>query len=146
MTEKTGKSEGVREKSLSEAAFRVLENLGELEPELVNAAILDADLEPLAVTSSSARWQSEAVELLKSLEAASGDEDFDSAQIAEAEGEVFAVAEGGLYLVAVTGRFVLASLTSYDMRMALRDLARFTAGVESGNASAEARNRESDDA
>jgi hypothetical protein len=109
---------------LKDSAARVLENLGELEPELVSAGIFDADRELIVSTSDSSLWAAHAAGLLEALEAGSGDETFDSAHVAAADGEVFVVSESGLWLVAVTGRFVLASLTSYDMRMALRDVAR----------------------
>lgn len=112
------------ENALIEASSRVLENLAELEPELVNAGIFDSGRAPIAITSSAKSWSKEAVGLLESLEAGSGEERFDSAHIAAASGEVFVVSEDGLYLVAVTGRYVLASLTAYDMRMALRDAVR----------------------
>jgi hypothetical protein len=110
----------------------VLENLAELEPELVSAGIF-RDREPVAVTSGADGWSSTAIEVIESVAAASPDEKVDSAHIACAEGEVFVVSDSGLELVAVTGRFVLASLTSYDMRMALRDAAsaKATAGAES---------------
>jgi hypothetical protein len=50
------------------------------------------------------------------------DRPVDSAHLATETAEVFVVRQDGLSLVAVTGRFVLASLTSFDMRMALRDV------------------------
>ena len=56
--------------------------------------------------------------LLEALEDGSGEEKFDSAHIAGTEGGLRGK-RIGLSLVAVTGRFVLASLTAYDMRMAL---------------------------
>jgi len=134
------------ENALAEAASRVLENLAELEPELVSAAILDQNRDAVAVTSDSSSWPVEAANLLQALEDGSGEEKFDSAHIACADGEVFAVAESGLSLVAVTGRFVLASLTSYDMRMALRDAARAGGGSESVKSSSEAENEGDSDA
>ncbi|MGB0121246.1 MAG: hypothetical protein WBP55_09875, partial [Solirubrobacterales bacterium] len=48
----------------------------------------------------------------------------DSAHLATDEAEIFVVREKGLVLVAVTARFVLASLTGFDLRMALRDLSK----------------------
>jgi hypothetical protein len=42
--------------------------------------------------------------------------------VATGEGEVFAVRDDELAVVAVTERFVLASLTIFDMRAVLRDL------------------------
>lgn len=121
--------------ALADAASRVLDNLGELEPQLVNAGIFDEARNPVALTDDSGGWSSQAAELLEALKAGSGDEVLDSAHVASEEGEVFVVEESGLSLVAVTGRFVLASLTSYDMRMALRDVAR--SGVRNTTGGAE---------
>ena len=120
----TGKSGGSGEIALVSAAERVLENLAELEPELVAAGIFNRQREPVAITSKSPAWSVEAAGLLGALEAGSGEGKLDSAHIALEGGEAFVVSESGLSLVAVTGRFVLASLTSYDMRMALRDAVR----------------------
>lgn len=111
------------ETTLRRAAERVLDNLAELEPELVSAGIFK-DRRPVAVTSGSDGWPDAAIEVLEAVEAGSGGEAVDSAHIAASGGEVFVVRDSGLELVAVTGRFVLASLTGYDMRMALRDAAR----------------------
>lgn len=116
------KNLGTGENALSDASMRVLENLAELEPALVNAAIFSKEGSVLASTTANERWTVFANQLLSELEAASGAENFDSAHVAGQDGEVFAVSEGDLKLVAVTGRFVLASLTVYDMRMALRDV------------------------
>ena len=152
MADTNGKTSGLgpdnpgAEAALVDAAARVLENLAELEPELVNAGIFDRNLEAVCVTSESPDWPKQAVALLEALDSSSGEEVFDSAHIAGADGEVFAVTEEGLSLVAVTGRFVLASLTSYDMRMALRDaaLAASSSGVVEPLGNAE--NGGSDDA
>lgn len=132
--------------ALADAAARVLDNLAELEPELVNAGIFDRNLESVCVTSTSPDWPKQAVALLTALESGSGEEVFDSAHIAGTEGEVFAVTEAGLSLVAVTGRFVLASLTSYDIRMALRDAASVVASSEQGEPLDKAENGGSKDA
>lgn len=111
--------------SQEESARRVLENLAELEPELRGAAIFDgigAARRLLAVRDGDPRWAEAAGELADAAEAAAVDE-FDSAHVALDGGEAFVVVEAGMTLVATTGRFVLASLTGYDMRMSLRDLA-----------------------
>lgn len=142
MADASSKSSGTGDNSQVEVAARVLENLAELEPELVNAGIFDRDREAIFVTSGSDGWPARAGELLAALEAASGDEEADFAHLAAAEGEVFAVSESGLWLVAVTGRFVLASLAAYDMRMALRDVAR----ADSVKCASEAENKGSVDA
>jgi len=127
---------------LAAASARVLENLAELEPELVSAGIFDESGKTLALTSDSPGWDETASELLAALAAESGEEEPDSAHIASAEGEVFVVHEAGLSLIAVTGRFVLASLTVYDMRMALRD----ATGSIATNPAAKAKNTGSNDA
>lgn len=100
----------------------MLDNLAELEPELVSAGIF-RDREPVAVTSSADGWPEAALEVMDAVSAASPSDPVDSAHVASSSGEVFVVSDSGLDLVAVTGRFVLASLTAYDMRMALRDAA-----------------------
>ena len=147
MADANGKSDDSGEtvpgtRGLEAAAARVLENLAELEPELIAAGIFDSKRNPVATTSGSSAWATESSALLEALEDGSGEEKFDSAHIAGTEGEVFAVSESGLSLVAVTGRFVLASLTAYDMRMALRDAIRSN-GV---NPASEAENGGSPDA
>jgi hypothetical protein len=111
-----------------EPAARVLDELAELEPELRGAAIIDAGGTALAVRSEDPGWAGDAVALLGAVDAA-GDREVDSAHIATDEAEVFVVRDGGLALVAVTGRFVLASLTGFDMRMSLRDLAAEAPGA-----------------
>ncbi|MDQ2622155.1 MAG: hypothetical protein M3Y45_03850 [Actinomycetota bacterium] len=108
-----------------ESARRVLENLAELEPELRGAAIYSGNgpaRRLLAARDGDEEWATVASELADAVEAAAV-ESFDSAHIALNEGEIFVVAEAGFTLVASTGRFVLASLTGFDMRMSLRDLA-----------------------
>lgn len=108
-------------------ARRALENLAELEPDLKAAAVIDADGQAVASTGKAANWNRTASELLAALDGAGG-KPVDSAHLATGEGEIFVVREGGLALIAVTARFVLASLTSFDLRMALRDLSK---GAES---------------
>lgn len=133
MADVNGKSGDPGENALSDAGTRVLENLAELEPALVNAGIFNRQREAVALTSDSQSWAKDASELLEALEHGSRGEVFDSAHIAGAEGEVFVVSEQDLSLVAVTGRFVLASLTSYDMRMALRDISQADPRSEAEN-------------
>ncbi len=111
------------ETPLGTAAGRVLENLAELEPELRAAAIIGPRGDTLASSGQEPRWSAGAVRLVEKLDAAEGRE-IDSAHLATETAEIFVVREGGFVLVAVTGRFVLASLTSFDIRMALRDLGR----------------------
>lgn len=110
--------------SRSEGARRALESLAEMEPELRFAAVFPGDGtdgEPLASTAGSA-WIVSARALASAVRAASAGE-FDSAHVALTQGEAFVLSESGYTLVATTGRFVLASLTRFDARMCLRDLA-----------------------
>lgn len=111
----------------SQAASRVLENLAELEPELKGAAIVDGSGRTIATTGSAGQWGGKLEELLAAVDEVR-ERDVDSAHLATDLAEIFVVREAGLTLVAVTARFVLASLTSFDMRMALRDAAK---GAES---------------
>lgn len=118
-------SQPPRDEPREDAAGRVLESLAELEPELRGAAIFAGDgpgRRLLAVRDGDDRWAEAAAELAEATAAAARD-GFDSAHVALNGGEAFVVAEAGLTLVATTGRFVLASLTGFDMRMGLRDLA-----------------------
>gem|GEM_PF-1179789 len=139
MADENGKGNEMSENALAEAAGRVLENLAELEPELVSAGIFDSGLEPVATSSTDVAWSKQAAALLEALEAGSAGQTLDSAHVASTAGEVFVVTESGLSLVAVTGRYVLASLTSYDMRMALRDAAREGSGQGPGGSWAKVR-------
>lgn len=107
--------------SQADIAERVLDNLAELEPELRAAAILGADGRVLASTRSGVDWLAAAKEVLESVDSVR-ERPVDSAHLATETAEIFVVRQDGLSLIAVTGRFVLASLTSFDMRMALRDV------------------------
>lgn len=109
----------------SQAAGRVLENLAELEPELKGAVILNPAGDTIASTGSGSAWGPAAIELLAAVDAARETE-IDNAHLATDLAEIFVVREGELVLIAVTARFVLASLTSFDMRMALRDVYKET--------------------
>ena len=100
----------------------MLDTLAGLEPELKAAAVLSEEGEVLASTLEDEGWKRSAVEFAEAL-AAAGPGELDSSHIAGEEAEVFLVSEAGFSIVAVTARFVLASLTSYDIRMSLRDLA-----------------------
>jgi predicted regulator of Ras-like GTPase activity (Roadblock/LC7/MglB family) len=122
----------VVEADREDPADRILDELAQLEPELRGAAIVDGEGRPCAVRSERVGWGEDAVSLLKAVDEAGG-RPVDSVHIATEKAEVFVVREGGLALVAVTGRFVLASLTGFDMRMSLRDLA-----AEAGNGPGEA--------
>ena len=97
--------------------------LAELEPDVRAVGIFDSSGRPVATSAPDLpAFLEAALPLLEAVEAASGhDQALDSCHIALEDGEIFIVKEEGLAMVAVTERFVLASLTGFDMRMALRD-------------------------
>ncbi len=107
---------------ISGRARAVLDTLAGLEPELRAAAVLSEEGTVLASTLDDDGWKRSAVGFAAAL-AAVGPGELDSSHVATEEAEVFLVSESGFSLVAVTARFVLASLTSFDIRMSLRDLA-----------------------
>lgn len=96
--------------------------LTEMSPDLRGGAILAADGTVLAASGEAAEWAEEAVNLLRVADAA-GDEPVEQLHVATQAGEVFALRAHGFVAVAVTERFALASLTFFDMRSALRELA-----------------------
>jgi len=96
--------------------------LTEMSPDLRGGAILTGDGTVLAASGEAAAWAEEAVNLLRVADAA-GDEPVEQIHVATLAGEVFALRAHGLVAVTVTERFALASLTFFDMRSALRELA-----------------------
>ncbi len=104
------------------AARSVLDTLAGLEPELRAAAVVSAEGEVLASTTEDDGFGRSAAEFADAV-AAAGPGELDSSHVATERAEVFMVTDSGYSLVAVTARFVLASLTSFDIRMSLRDLA-----------------------
>ena len=99
--------------------------LTEMSPDLRGGAILTADGTVLAASSEAAEWATEAVALL-SVADATGEGPVEQIHVATQAGEVFALRAGGFAAVVVTERFTLASLTFFDMRSALRELAEGT--------------------
>ncbi len=97
--------------------------LTEMSPDLRGGAILSAPDTVLAASGEAAGWATESVNLLKVADAA-GEEPVEQVHVATQAGEVFALRLGGLVAVAVTERFALASLTFFDMRSALREMAK----------------------
>ena len=97
--------------------------LTEMSPDLRGGAILDGEGEVLAATGDPGSWGEEAAELLALVDAA-GSEPAEQVHVASSEGEVFALRHAGFAAIVVTERFALSSLTFYDMRSALRELAR----------------------
>jgi predicted regulator of Ras-like GTPase activity (Roadblock/LC7/MglB family) len=113
-----------------DAAGAALAFLTEMSPDLRGAAILAADGAVLAASGDEQqRWSEDAATLLALADGA-GSEPVEQLHIATEQGEVFALRHGGLAAVAVTERFALASLTFFDMRSVLRDLAAGRTGGE----------------
>jgi hypothetical protein len=109
------------EAGVTDAAEGALAYLRELTPDLRGAAIIGPEGRALAATGSIDRWSEAAAAFLDAADDA-GDRRADHVHVATGEGEVFAVRDGDHAAVAVTERFVLASLTVFDMRTVLRDL------------------------
>jgi predicted regulator of Ras-like GTPase activity (Roadblock/LC7/MglB family) len=107
-------------------AEAALSFLTEMSPDLRGGAILSADGTVLAASGDAAEWAAEGVDLLRVADAA-GEEPVEQLHVATQAGEVFALRQGGFLAVVVTERFALASLTFFDLRSALRELARAAA-------------------
>ena len=105
-----------------EAAEGALAYLSEMSPDLRGAAIVASDGEVLAASGDAARWREDVAGLFAVADRADG-EPVEQVHIGTEQGEVFALRHAGLAAVAVTDRFALASLTLFDMRALLRDLA-----------------------
>jgi predicted regulator of Ras-like GTPase activity (Roadblock/LC7/MglB family) len=108
-------------------AEAALSFLTEMSPDLRGGAILTADGTVLAASSEPVEWATEAVALL-SLADAAGAEPVEQVHVATQAGEVFALRAEGFAAVVVTERFALASLTFFDLRSALRELAKGSMG------------------
>lgn len=106
-----------------DAAERALAYLTEMSPDLRGAAILGPEGVVLAASGSPDRWREEAAALFEVADRA-GEEPVEQIHVGTEQGEVFALRHAGLAAVAVTERFALASLTLFDMRSLLRDLAK----------------------
>lgn len=105
-----------------DAAAGALAFLAEMSPDLRGAAILDANGTVLAASNDPDRWGEDAAALFEVADRAGG-EPVEQVHLGTEQGEVFALRHAGLAAVAVTERFALASLTFFDMRALLRDLA-----------------------
>jgi predicted regulator of Ras-like GTPase activity (Roadblock/LC7/MglB family) len=104
--------------------------LTEMSPDLRGAAILDEKGAVLAASGErDGRWAEDAAALLGAADGA-GAEPVEQVHIGTEQGEVFALRHQGLVAVSVTERFALASLTFFDMRSVLRDLAASRRGGE----------------
>jgi predicted regulator of Ras-like GTPase activity (Roadblock/LC7/MglB family) len=104
-----------------DAAEGALAYLSEMSPDLRGAAILTAEGEVLAASADAKRWREDVTTLFEVADR--GSEPVEQIHIGTEQGEVFALRHAGLAAVAVTDRFALASLTFFDMRALLRDLA-----------------------
>jgi predicted regulator of Ras-like GTPase activity (Roadblock/LC7/MglB family) len=104
-------------------AAAALSFLTEMSPDLRGGAIMTADGTVLAASSEAADWANEAVALLRIADA-TGEEAVEQIHVATQAGEVFALRAHGFAAVVVTERFALSSLTFFDMRSALRELAK----------------------
>jgi hypothetical protein len=107
----------------SVAAEGALAYLAEMSLDLRGAAILDSAGKVLAAVDRPERWRDDAAALFAAADRA-GDEPVEQVHVGTEQGEVFALRHAGLAAVAVTERFALASLTFFDLRAMLRDLAR----------------------
>jgi predicted regulator of Ras-like GTPase activity (Roadblock/LC7/MglB family) len=105
-----------------DAAAGALAYLAEMSLDLRGAAILDAEGAVLAASDRPERWREDAATLFEVADRAGG-EPVEQVHIGTEQGEVFALRHAGLAAVVVTERFALASLTFFDMRAVLRDLA-----------------------
>ena len=105
-----------------DAAEGALAFLTEMSPDLRAAAILGPDGAVLAASGTPDHW-GEGVATLFEVADRAGGEAVEQVHIGTEQGEVFALRHAGLAAVAVTERFALASLTFFDMRSLLRDLA-----------------------
>jgi predicted regulator of Ras-like GTPase activity (Roadblock/LC7/MglB family) len=110
------------EVSPGDAAEAALAFLAEMSPDLRGAAILAGDGAVLAAAVEPERWGEDAAALFAAADRAGG-EPAEQIHVATEQGEVFALRHAGLAAVVVTERFALASLTFFDMRATLRDLA-----------------------
>lgn len=105
-----------------ETAAGALAYLAEMSLDLRGAAILDGGGEVLAASDRPERWREDAAALFDAADRAD-DEPVEQVHVGTEQGEVFALRHAGLAAVAVTERFALASLTFFDLRATLRDLA-----------------------
>jgi hypothetical protein len=104
-----------------DAAEGALAYLTEMSPDLRGAAILTGGGAILAASGDANRWHEDVATLFEVADRSG--EPVQQVHIGTEQGEVFALRHAGLAVVAVTDRFALASLTFFDMRALLRDLA-----------------------
>jgi len=107
-----------------DAAEAALAFLTEMSPDLRGAAILDRDGEVLAASGEEPRRWADGAKALLAVADRAGEESVEQVHVATEQGEVFALRNAGLTAIAVTNRLALASLTFFDLRATLLDLAR----------------------
>ncbi|MET0557424.1 MAG: hypothetical protein ABW065_01955 [Solirubrobacterales bacterium] len=107
-----------------DAAEAALAFLTEMSPDLRGAAILDDEGVVLAASGEEPRRWAEGAAALLAVADRAGEEPVEQIHVATEQGEVFALRKAGLTAVAVTNRLALASLTFFDLRATLLDLAR----------------------
>jgi len=105
-----------------DAAEGALAYLAEMSPDLRGAAILGPGGAVLAASDNPDRWREDVATLFEVADRAGG-EPVEQIHLGTEQGEVFVLRHAGLAAVAVTERFALASLTFFDLRALLRDLA-----------------------
>jgi predicted regulator of Ras-like GTPase activity (Roadblock/LC7/MglB family) len=105
-----------------EDAAAALAYLREMSPDLRGAAVIAGDGAVLAASGAAGRWREDAATLFDVADRVDS-EPVEQIHIGTEQGEVFAIRHAGLAAVAVTDRFALSSLTFFDLRSMLRDLA-----------------------
>lgn len=119
------------EVAAGDSAQAALAFLAEMTPDLRGAAIVAADGAVLAASNEPRRWREDVAGLFATADAAEG-ESVEQIHISTEQGEVFALRHAGLAAAVVTDRFPLASLTFFDMRATLRDLAATLGTADAG--------------
>jgi hypothetical protein len=112
-------SESRRRAPDAERASAILDRLAALSPDLLDAAIFDADGAQIA-SSDGTDWTGGAEELWAAADAGEAGA-ATQVHVGTEDGEVFAARDGAASIVATSRRFALASLMLTDLRTALRD-------------------------
>lgn len=116
-----------RSASAADAAVAVA-RLEAMTADMRGCVILAPDGSALAASGELETWSEAATAMLAAADAAAG-EPVSQAHVGTEDGEAFAVRQDGYAVVAATDRFALASLTFFDMRSVLRELAREVAAA-----------------
>lgn len=110
----------------AERASAILDRLAALSPDLIDAAIFDADGVQIA-SSDGSDWSGGAEQLWAAADGG-GHGAGVQVHVGTEDGEVFAVRNGAGSIVSTSRRFALASLMLTDLRTALRDFELGAAG------------------